>query len=87
MAGNSLLEFPCEFPIKVMGRGSGDFQRLVFAIVSRHDPYVQEAQLERRDSRNGRYQSITVNVHATSQAQLDAIYQELSAHEQVVMML
>ena len=87
MVDDSLLEFPCDFPIKVMGRRADDFQRLVFDIVSRHDPQLSETRLKRRDSRNGRYLSITVNVHATSQAQLDAIYQELSTHERVVMML
>ena len=84
---DELLEFPCNFPIKVMGHNADDFQALVFDIVSRHDPELDETRLKIRESRNGRYQSITVNVCATSRAQLDAIYEDLSAHERVVMAL
>ena len=85
MSDDTLLEFPCNFPIKVMGHNAGDFQTLVFDIVSRHDPELDETRLQSRESRHGRFQSITVNVYATSRAQLDAIYEDLSAHERVVM--
>ena len=84
---DEILEFPCNFPIKVMGHNADDFQALVFGIVSRHDPELDETRLRIRESRHGRYQSITVNVCATSRAQLDAIYEDLSAHERVVIAL
>ena len=83
----TLLTFPCKFPIKVMGHGSADFRQLVFDIVNRHAPELDDSQLSVRESRQGKYQAVTVMLVATSRAQLDAIYQDLSDHERVVMAL
>ncbi len=90
MAGrhnDSLPQFPCDFPIKVIGRRGGGFQRLVAAIVGRHAPDMNLSSLRTRASRNGAYQSATLVVRADNRAQLDAIYQDLTAHEQVIMVL
>jgi hypothetical protein len=87
MHNESLLEFPCNFPIKVMGHRSADFHLLVADIVGRHVPDLDVGRLRYRDSRNGRYRSVTVVIQASSRAQLDAIYQDLSRHERVVMAL
>lgn len=87
MTEESLLEFPCDFPIKAMGHYSEDFPLLILDIINRHTPEQNHTRFHVRESRNGRYQSITVTVHATSRAQLDAIYQDLSTHERVVMAL
>lgn len=84
--GDTLLAFPCNFPIKAMGRPPG-FAELVLAIVSRHAPDTDVSRLSVRESRHGRYLAVTVTVNATSRAQLDDIYRELSAHERVLMAL
>jgi len=87
MSEESLLTFPCEFPIKVMGRASGNFEADVVAIVRKHAPDLTEAAISNRPSGNGNYIAITLTVNATSKEQLDNIYLELNGHESVVMML
>ena len=83
-ATESALQFPCEFPIKAMGAAIPELRQRVLQIVSRHAPDVHEGRLTTRASRNGRYQSVTVTVYAQSRAQLDAIYQDLTACELVL---
>ena len=83
----SLLEFPCAFPIKAMGYYSADFSEQIWRIINRHAPDAKRADLSVRASRNSKYLAVSVTIQASSRAQLDAIYQELSAHEQVVMAL
>ncbi len=83
----SLLEFPCSFPIKVMGKRVDDFDSLVVSIVRNHVNDLSEAAVTTRSSRGGRYLSVTVVVEATSKQQLDNIYLELTAHERVIMAL
>ena len=85
--GGSLLEFPCQFPIKIMGAADAGFDDLVVGIVRRHVADLGEGAVSTRASRGGRYLAVTVTVTATSQAQLDGIYRELSAHERVLMVL
>lgn len=83
----TLLEFPCQFPIKAMGPAGEEFETHVRAIFERHIPAFSDELLHQRASSNGRYISITVTFEATSQGQLDAIYEELSASELVMMAL
>ena len=87
LAEGSLLDFPCDFPIKVMGRKAPGFAQSVTDIVLRHAPDFDPATVEMRPSRQGRYLSITCVVRATSREQLDALYQELCDHPSVVMVL
>jgi putative lipoic acid-binding regulatory protein len=82
-----MLTFPTTFPVKVMGTNEDDFEPLVLEIIQKHASTVEEQAVTRRLSRGGRFLSLTVYIHAESQAQLDAIYRELSAHERVLMML
>lgn len=84
---DNLLIFPCDFPIKVMGLATADFEQLVYTLISRHVPEQTPQPPSTRASSQGRYQSVTVTIRATSRAQLDAIYHDLSAHERVVMVL
>lgn len=84
---DTLFDFPCAFPIKVMGLNRLDFQTLVISLIEPHDPQLDLSAITARESRNGRYLSLTVIVTATSREQLDAIYQSLSDHDQVVMAL
>lgn len=81
------MNFPCIFPIKVMGANQDDFERLVIEIIQKHASISPDQTVTTRLSRNGRFLSVTVHVSAESQEQLDAIYRELSAHEKVLMML
>ncbi len=83
----SPLEFPCQFPIKAMGKNSDDFESLVVSLVRKHCPDLGEGAVTSRDSRGGKYLAVTVTITATSRQQLDNIYYELSACEQVVMAL
>ena len=87
MNDESLLQFPCDFPIKVMGAGDSNFRTLVVELVRRYAPDLDEARVRVRDSRAGRYQSVTVMVMARDRAQLDAIYQDLSGHPHIKLVL
>jgi len=84
------LRFPTRFPIKAMGR-AGDapssFEALVVGIVRRHVPDLGEGAVHSRQSRRGRYVSVTVTFTARSREQLDALYRELSGHERVLVVL
>jgi putative lipoic acid-binding regulatory protein len=82
-----LLTFPCEFPMKVMGRREDGFAQLVSEIVLRHAPDFDPATIEMRSSKQGRYLSLTVTIQARSREQLDALYSELSGHPMVIMVL
>jgi uncharacterized protein len=81
------MNFPCIFPLKVMGANQDDFESLVLSIIKKHASIATEEVVTARLSRDGRFLSLTVRIHAESQDQLDAIYRELSAHERVLMML
>lgn len=83
----SLLAFPTEFPIKIMGRREGDFAQGVMAIVLRHSPGFDAKTMEMRPSRKGKYLGITVTIQANSREQLDALYRDLCSHPAVVMVL
>jgi len=82
-----LLTFPCEFPMKVMGRREDGFAQLVSEIVLKHAPDFDPATIEMRSSKQGRYLSLTVTIQARSREQLDALYSELSGHPMVIMVL
>ena len=83
----SLLEFPCEFPIKIMGLTRDDFAQTILAIVRRHAPDFDGATMEMRSSSGAKYLSLTCSIKATSQTQLDELYRELSKHEMVKIVL
>lgn len=84
---DTLLEFPCHFPIKAMGLSDQHFESLVVSLVRKHAPELGEDAVKTVDSKGGKYLSVTVTVHATSREQLDDIYRELTACEQVLMAL
>jgi uncharacterized protein len=83
----SLLTFPCEFPLKVMGRREDGFAQVVSEIVMRHADDFRPETIEMRSSKNARYLSLTVVINARSREQLDALYSELSKHPMVMMVL
>ena len=81
---DSPLKFPCEFPIKAMGRATPELEIAVLEIMNRHVPDLGEGAVKTRASRNGNYLSITVTIQARSRDQLDAIYMDLTACEHIV---
>lgn len=83
----TLLEFPCDFPLKVMGAAVDGFAQAVAEVVLRHAPDFDPASIEMRPSRAGNYLSLTCTIRATSQAQLDALYRALSSHPMVKVVL
>jgi len=83
----SLLEFPCDFPLKVMGRNEAGFRELVITLVEGHAGSQEAHRVSQRESRDGNFLALTIVVRADSQPQLDAIYAALSAHDQVLMVL
>lgn len=84
---DSLLEFPCDFPVKVLGRADEDFVTVVVEIVRRHAPDLESGQIRTRPSRDGNFIAVTCTIVAQSRDQLDALYEELSAHERILMAL
>ena len=87
MAEESAIEFPCEFPIKMMGRDTPEFRDTARSLVERHAGKVADDSVREAQSRKGNFVSITVTITATSQQQLDAIYQDVTDHEDVLMAL
>ncbi|HEY0666066.1 MAG TPA: DUF493 domain-containing protein [Gallionella sp.] len=83
----SLIEYPCDFPLKIFGLQQAGFAQAVLEVVTRHDPDFVAASMEMRSSKTARYLSLTCTVRATSREQLDALYQELCDHPSIVMVL
>lgn len=82
-----LLEFPCDFPLKVMGRSGDGFSELVISLVEPHAGPLGAEQVRTRASRDGNFVSLTLTVRVENQAQLDDIYGALCEHERVLMVL
>lgn len=87
MSDDTLLEFPCDFPIKMMGRETDRFHDIARSLVEKHTGPLSDDAIQSALSRNGRFVSITVTIRAQSQQQLDAIYREVTAHDDVLMAL
>jgi putative lipoic acid-binding regulatory protein len=81
------LEFPTDFPIKVMGRRVDGFAQAIVEVVQQHAPDFDAATLEMRTSKDGNYLSVTATIRATSRAQLDDLYRALTSHPLVKIVL
>ncbi|MNR82671.1 hypothetical protein D3C72_134390 [compost metagenome] len=79
----SLIEYPSDFPIKVMGLAHEQFVPTMIEVVVVHDPEFHEGRIEQRPSSAGNYVSLTITVRATSREQLDNLYRALSSHPMV----
>jgi len=84
---DSLIEYPCAFPIKVMGEQVAGFESAVVAVAQRFDPVFDPSTVERRPSSSGKYLGLTITVTATSREQLDELYLTLSTHPMVKVVL
>jgi uncharacterized protein len=87
MSEESLLKFPCDFPLKVMGRNNDDFRSVALGIVHKHITEADLRSIEERPSKDGKYLGLTYNFQAKSKAQLDALYLELTSCEKVLIVL
>jgi len=87
VARETLLEFPCVFPLKVIGRNVVEFEGAVLTIIQKHVPEVQHEDVTRRSSAGNKYLALTVTFVADNQMQLDELYLELNRHELVLMTL
>lgn len=81
------LQFPTDFPIKIMGRRDDAFAQTIVAIVLEHAPDFDPSTLEMRSSKDGNYLSLTATIHAVSREQLDALYRALTSHPMVKVVL
>ncbi|MCI4439736.1 hypothetical protein EDC62_0046 [Tibeticola sediminis] len=84
---DSLIEYPCLFPIKVMGAQVEGFVEAVVHVARAFDPAYDPQTLEQRPSRTGKYLGLTLHIHATSREQLDELYRTLSTHPMVQVVL
>ena len=80
----TLLEFPCRFPVKAMGRDEDGFEALVAGIVLKHATLFGDEPVTTNLSSTGKYVSVTVTIEALSKDQLDKIYHALTDCEQVL---
>lgn len=87
MSEESAIEFPCEFPIKMMGRDTPEFRATAKSLVENHVGPLADEAVKAAQSKKGNFVSVTVTITATSQKQLDAIYMDVTAHEDVLMAL
>jgi uncharacterized protein len=83
----SLIEYPSDFPIKIMGAMQDAFAQTMVDLVMEHDPSFHAGRMEMRPSSKGTYLSLTVTVRATSREQLDNLYRALTAHPMVKVVL
>ncbi len=79
----TLIEFPCNFPIKVMGEAHEEFANLILNVIQQHLPEFDATRIEMRASTGGKYVSLTCTVLVQSKPQLDDIYRSLTSHPKV----
>ncbi len=87
MSDEPVMTFPCSFPIKLMGRETDEFRQIVRDLVEKHTGPLEDDAIESALSRNGRFVSVTITVVAESREQLDNIYRDATAHDDVIMAL
>ena len=83
----SLIQYPCDFPIKVMGAQAPGFADAIVDVARQFDPTFDPSTLETRPSKGGNYLGLTITVHVTSREQLDELYRTLSSHPMVKVVL
>lgn len=86
-SGREVLQFPCEFPLKVFGYNNPDFEQLVVDLIREHCEQTTRFKVAKNKSNQGRYQSLTITFTARSRDQMDKIYQSLADSDDVVMTL
>lgn len=87
MTQTTLMEFPCNFPLKIIGKTSSSFLAEITAIIRMHYPLTQDSDISFHMSEQGNYQSISAIIYALDQPSLDALYQDLLRHPNIHMVL
>lgn len=87
MTDDTLLEFPCRFPLKAFGKDAQALQTAVADILAQHVDDTSDCDYQHRDSSSGKYHALTATFTATSKPQIDAIYQAISASDAIIMAL
>ena len=87
IADTPLADYPCDFPVKILGHTRAGFAQAMLEIVKRHAPDFDGSSMEMKSSKRGKYLSLTCVIRATSREQLDRLYRELCDHPMVVMVL
>ena len=87
MTDKPSIEFPCDYPIKIIGLGEDDFAGRMLSLVQRHAPEVEGFSMRARESRNGKYVSLTVSIWASGEPQLRALHRDLMSDPGVKMVL
>ena len=80
----TLIDFPCEFPVKVMGGDNPEFHKSIIDIAKKHDAEFTPEEITQNISKTGKYVSLTLNIHAKNKVQLDKLYQELTDNKLVL---
>lgn len=83
----SLIEYPCRFPIKVMGANVDGYVQAMVTVARAFDPGFDETSIEQRPSKAGNYLGLTLSVYVTSRDQLDEVYRTLTTHPMVKVVL
>lgn len=87
MSESEVFEFPCDIPIKVLGVNGNALRQAAYGIVHEHYGALDEERFRERESRDGNYVSLTITVRAESREEVDAVYRDLSAHSDILMVL
>lgn len=83
----SVIQFPCDFTLKIVGKSEGDFEKIVLMIIKKHFPETPSSCIQKKFSKDKNYLSLSVTVFATSKMQLDSLYQALSSTKEILMVL
>lgn len=78
---DSLIEYPCDFTVKVMGLATSSFRHTIMEIAQKHDPQLDETRVKEKFSKGNKYLSLSLTINAQDRQQLDALYKELTACE------
>jgi len=81
------IEFPCDYPIKVVGRAAPDYKQFVIDVIQKHAADLDPDKVELQPSRNGNFYSVRFTINATGVDQLEAIFEELKASGRVTMVI
>ena len=84
---SATIEFPCDYPIKIVGTDGADFRESVIELTRRHAPEVTAENVSVRSSRHGTYASVTIVIRATGEPQLKRLHRELTSHPSVRLVL
>lgn len=87
MTDKPKIEFPCDYPIKIIGRASENYDAHVIAIVNKHLNKPYEGKVQSRDSKEGNYLSLTLTLHIESEEQLQALFEDLKNDDEIMMVL